>query len=89
MLELTCFLDMWLADSNLLEDEEDFQMENEKSAGNKYTVKDAAIIGIFCAIMFVVFMAYSILTGVSRKRSIKGRLLNQLQNCNTAILRVF
>lgn len=24
-------------------------MENEKSTGNKYTVKDAAIIGIFCA----------------------------------------
>ena len=40
-------------------------MENEKSAGNKYSVKDAAIIGIFCAIMFVVFMAYSILTGAS------------------------
>ena len=31
-------------------------MENEKSTGNKYTVKDAAIIGIFCAVMFVVFM---------------------------------
>ena len=26
-------------------------MENEKSTGNKYTVKDAAIIGIFCAVM--------------------------------------
>ena len=25
-------------------------MENEKSTGNKYTVKDAAIIGIFCAV---------------------------------------
>ena len=25
----------------------------------------------------------------NRKRSIKGRLLNQLQNCNTSILRVF
>ncbi len=40
-------------------------MENEKSTGNKYTVKDAAIIGIFCAVMFVVFMVYSILTGAS------------------------
>lgn len=29
-------------------------MGNEKSTGNKYTVKDAAIIGIFCAVMFVV-----------------------------------
>ena len=37
-------------------------MENEKSTGNKYTVKDAAIIGIFCAVMFVVFMIYSTLT---------------------------
>ena len=26
-------------------------MENEKSTGNKYTVKDAAIIGIFCAVI--------------------------------------
>ena len=25
-------------------------MGNEKSTGNKYTVKDAAIIGIFCAV---------------------------------------
>lgn len=33
-------------------------MENEKSTGNKFTVKDAAIIGIFCAVMFVVFMVY-------------------------------
>lgn len=40
-------------------------MENEKSTGNKYTVKDAAIIGIFCAVMFVVFMVYSTLTGAS------------------------
>ena len=38
-------------------------MENEKSTGNKYTVKDAAIIGIFCAVMLVVFMVYSTLTG--------------------------
>ena len=28
-----------------------------------FTVKDAATIGIFCAIIFVVFMAYSMLTG--------------------------
>ena len=27
-------------------------MENEKSTGNKYTVKDAAIIDIFCAVMY-------------------------------------
>lgn len=40
-------------------------MENKKSTTKKYTVKDAAIIGIFCAVMFVVFMAYSILTGAS------------------------
>lgn len=40
-------------------------MGNEKSTGNKYTVKDAAIIGIFCAVMFVVFMVYSTLTGAS------------------------
>lgn len=40
-------------------------MENEKSTGNKFTVKDAAIIGIFCAVMFVVFMVYSTLTGAS------------------------
>ena len=40
-------------------------MENEKSTGSKYTVKDAAIIGIFCAVMFVVFMVYSTLTGAS------------------------
>ena len=40
-------------------------MGNEKSTGNKYTVKDAAIIGIFCAVMFVVFMVYSSLTGAS------------------------
>lgn len=32
---------------------------------NGFTVKDAATIGIFCAIMFVVFMAYSMLTGAS------------------------
>ena len=41
-------------------------MGNEKSTGNKYTVKDAAIIGIFCAVMFVVFMVYSTLTGASK-----------------------
>lgn len=40
-------------------------MGNEKATGNKYTVKDAAIIGIFCAVMFVVFMVYSMLTGAS------------------------
>ena len=40
-------------------------MGNEKSTGNKYTVKDAAVIGIFCAVMFVVFMVYSTLTGAS------------------------
>lgn len=40
-------------------------MEKEKTASTKLSVKDAATIGIFCAIMFVVFMAYSMLTGAS------------------------
>ncbi len=40
-------------------------MEKEKLVSTKFSVKDAATIGIFCAIMFVVFMAYSMLTGAS------------------------
>ncbi len=38
-------------------------MESERK--KKFSVKDAATIGIFCAIMFIVFMAYSMLTGAS------------------------
>lgn len=40
-------------------------MENAQTTSAKLSVKDAATMGIFCIIMFVVFMAYSILTGVS------------------------
>ena len=40
-------------------------MGNEKLARNKFSVKDAATIGVFCAVMFVVFMVYSTLTGFS------------------------
>lgn len=39
-------------------------MDNERTT-SKLSVKDFATMGIFCAIMFVVFMAYSMLTGVS------------------------
>lgn len=39
-------------------------METENKTG-KLSVKDFATMGIFCAIMFVVFMAYSMLTGAS------------------------
>lgn len=39
-------------------------METENKTG-KLSVKDSATMGIFCAIMFVVFMAYSMLTGAS------------------------
>lgn len=62
-------------------------MENEKSTGNKYTVKDAAIIGIFCAVTFVVFMVYSILTGASLFYSmttafaVEGRKTHQKIHC--------
>lgn len=35
------------------------------NASSKLTVKGFATMGIFCAIMFVVFMAYSMLTGAS------------------------
>lgn len=37
----------------------------QDASQNRLSVKDFATMGIFCAIMFVVFMAYSILTGVS------------------------
>jgi energy-coupling factor transport system substrate-specific component len=37
----------------------------EKTTDSKLSVKDFATMGIFCAIMFVVFMAYSIITGAS------------------------
>lgn len=40
-------------------------MQNEKTQSAKLSVKDAATMGIFCAIMFAVFMAYSMLTGAS------------------------
>lgn len=40
-------------------------MGNEKLARNKFSVKDAATIGVFCAVMFVAFMVYSTLTGFS------------------------
>lgn len=40
-------------------------MQNEKRQSAKLSVKDAATMGIFCAIMFAVFMAYSMLTGAS------------------------
>jgi len=33
-------------------------MENEKSTGNKYTVKDAAIIGIFCILLRLLFSVH-------------------------------
>ena len=35
------------------------------NASSKLSVKDFSTMGIFCAIMFVVFMAYSMLTGAS------------------------
>jgi len=38
----------------------------KKEETKKYlSIKDFATIGIFCAIMFVVFMAYSMITGAS------------------------
>lgn len=39
-------------------------MGTENTTG-KLSVKDFATMGIFCAIMFVIFMAYSMLTGAS------------------------
>ena len=65
-MKLACFLNSGLDVANFLQDKGRIsKWKNEKSTGNKYTVKDAAIIGIFCAVMFVVFMVYSILTGAS------------------------
>lgn len=40
-------------------------MENAQTVSAKLSVKDAATMGVFCVIMFIVFMAYSILTGMS------------------------
>ena len=40
-------------------------MQNEKRQSAKLSVNDAATMGIFCAIMFAVIMAYSMLTGAS------------------------
>lgn len=40
-------------------------MRNESKGLNRLTIKDFATMGIFCAIIFVVFMAYSMLTGAS------------------------
>ena len=39
---------------------------NQEIKGSQYlSVKDFSTIGIFCAIMFIVFMAYSMITGAS------------------------
>ena len=40
-------------------------MKKEISTSNKLSVKDFSTIGIFCAIMFIVFIAYSMITGES------------------------
>ncbi|WP_252226410.1 MptD family putative ECF transporter S component [Clostridium sp. ZBS2] len=40
-------------------------MKKEISTSNNLSVKDFSTIGIFCAIMFIVFMAYSMITGAS------------------------
>lgn len=40
-------------------------MGKNQSTSSSLSVKDATTMGIFCAIMFVVFMAYSMLTGAS------------------------
>ena len=39
--------------------------KTQNALQSRLSVKDFATMGIFCAIMFVVFMAYSILTGAS------------------------